>query len=313
MLGRNSNGLVLSAFLLVVLFTGFNALAVKSSESELPAFFGAALRFSIAALLLFLLVVVLHLPLPRGRTLISAVLFGLLASGISRALLYYALEQLPSGIAMVLLGLVPLLTLLFACLHKQEAFHWKSLAGSLVALVGIGAIMRDHIAIHVPLLPVLEVIAAAACFAEGTVIIKGASQSHPITTNAIALTSGSIFLFILSALSKETPRLPTLGATWASLLYLILFGTIATFVLTIYVINHWTASASSYEYVLFPIVAVCIGAWMAHEAVSIDYVIGCALILSGVYIGSMLKLTHVKSLYTGILKRRKAPSQIAEG
>jgi drug/metabolite transporter (DMT)-like permease len=305
---RNSNGMVLTAFLLIVLFTGFNAFAVKSSEAEFPAFFGAALRFSIAAAVLFILMVALHLPLPRGRTLICAILFGLLASGISRALLYTALEQIPSGLAMVLLALVPLLTFLFACLHKQEAFQWKSLAGSLLVVGGIAAIMRDSIATHVPLLPVLEVIAAAACFAEGTVIIKSAPQSHPVTTNAIALTTGSSFLFILSALSKESFKVPTLNSAWAYLLYLILFGTIATFILTVYVINHWTASTSSYQYVLFPIVAVCIGVWMAHESVTIDYIMGCALVLSGVYIGSMFKPAQVKSIYFELLNRRRNPS-----
>jgi drug/metabolite transporter (DMT)-like permease len=303
--GKNSNGMVLSAFLLIIVFTGFNALAVKTSELELAPFFGAAIRFSVAAIVLFILVLALRLPFPRGRSLVGAVIFGLLASGISRALLYQALEQLPSGFAMVLLALVPLLTLIFACLHRQESFHWKSLVGSSLAVLGIGLIMSDHISLHVPLLPVLAVVAAAACFAEGTVIIKGTPDSHPVTTNAVALTVGSIFLFILSALYKETPSLPTSVGTWSSLGYLTIFGTIATFVLTIYVINHWPASTTSYQFVLFPIISIVIGGWMAHEPVSIIYLVGCALVLFGVFIGGVMKTPQQKWISLGILNRRK--------
>jgi drug/metabolite transporter (DMT)-like permease len=308
MQARNSNGLVLTAFLLIVLFTGFNAIAVKVSETGLPLYFGAAFRFSISAVILFILVLAFHLPLPRGRSLMGAVIFGLLGSGISRALLYYALSHLPSGLAMVLLGLVPLLTFLFACLHRQEVFKWRTLAGIFLAISGIGLIMRDEIRTHLPLLPVLAVIVSAACLAEAIVIIKSIPQSHPVTTNAIALSVGSIFLFILSALSREVPRLPTLATTWASLLYLIVFGTIATFVLTIYVLNHWSATTSSYQYVLFPILAICIGAWMGHESVSPTYILGTLFVLLGVYIGGIVNMPHLRLMYLDLLGRFKARS-----
>jgi drug/metabolite transporter (DMT)-like permease len=297
------NRSVLVAFGFVVLFTGINAIAVKSSEAELSPFFGAAIRFGAAAFILSIIVVVLRLPLPRGRSFAGAVFFGVLGSGISRALLYYALEQLQSGLSMILLALVPLLTFLFACMHKQETFRLKSLAGSFLAVGGIGIILGNQINTVVPILPVLAVVGAAACFAEATVIIKTFPQSHPITTNAIALTTGSILLFILSALSRETPTLPTLAATWESLIYLTLFGSVATFVLTVYVINNWTASASSYQFVLFPIITIIMSAWLTHEAVSMALLSGSALVLSGVYIGGIAKGGQFKRLYAGVRSR----------
>jgi drug/metabolite transporter (DMT)-like permease len=296
---------VFVAFGLIVLFTGINALAVKSTEAELPPYFGAGLRFGAAAIILFILVLVLRLPLPRGRSFIGAVFFGILGSGISRALLYYALEKLPSGPAMVLLALVPLLTFLFACMHKLEIFKWKSLAGSFLAVGGIAIIVHGRISTDMTILPALAVVGAAACFAEATVIIKLFPQSHPITTNAVALSTGSIFLFILSALSRETPALPSSITTWESLFYLILIGSVATFILTIYVINHWTASASSYQFVLFPIITIILGAWLAHETMSTGLFFGTSLVLSGVFIGGIAKKGLVKSITTGLSVRKK--------
>ncbi|MFZ2098062.1 MAG: EamA family transporter [Anaerolineales bacterium] len=299
---------VLVAFGLVVLFTGINAIAVKYSEAEIPPFFGAAIRFAVAAIILFALVLVLRLPLPRGRNFVGAMIFGVLGSGISRALLYIALERLQAGLSMVLLALVPLLTFLLACIHKQETFRWKSLAGSFLAVGGIGVIVGGQLSTNLPVLPVLAVVGAAVCFAEATVVIKAFPQSHPITTNAIALSTGSVFLFILSALTRETPTLPSLATTWEALIYLILLGSVATFVLTVYVIKNWTASASSYQFVLFPIITIVLGAWLAHETMSKIVVIGGILVLAGVYIGGIVKTSQFKGIYSGLRSQLRSSS-----
>ena len=297
---------VLLAFIISMFLAGNNAIAVRFSNAELPPFFGAAVRFVIAGFILFMVVLFLRLPLPRGRSLLGAILFGVLGTGINFALMYWALEHLQAGMSMVILALVPLLTFLLACIHKQESFSWKSLAGSLLAVGGIMMIVTGQINAQVPILPVLAVIGAAACFAESTVIIKIFPQSHPITTNAIALSTGSVILFILSFLWGENPVLPTLSVTWGSLIYLIIFGSVITFVLSVYVIKNWTASAASYQFVLFPFVTISMGAWLAHETINTALLLGGALVLLGAYIGGITKTERIKGIYQGIITRLKS-------
>jgi drug/metabolite transporter (DMT)-like permease len=298
---------VLIAFLLTVLFAGNNAIAVRFSNVEIPPFFGAAIRFAIAGLILFMVVLFLRLPLPRGRSLLGAVLFGTLGTGINFALMYWALEYLQAGMSMVILALVPLLTLLFAYLHKQEPFSWKSLVGSLVAAGGIVMVVAGQLNIQISILPVLAVIGAAACFAEASVIIKIFPQSHPITTNAVALSTGSVILFALSGLWREQPVLPTLATTWGSLVYLVIFGSVLTFVLTVYVIKHWTASATAYQFVLFPFITISVGALLANETINPALLFGGVLVLVGVYIGGITKTDKIKNAYRGVISRRKTP------
>jgi len=297
----------LIAFLLTVFLAGNNALAVRFSNVEIPPFFGAAIRFAIAGLILFLIVLFLRLPLPRGRNLLGAVLFGALGTGINYALMYWALESLQAGMSMVILALVPLLTFLFACLHKQEAFSWKSIAGSLLAVGGIVTIIAGQINAQLPILPLLAVVAAAACFAESTVIIKIFPQSHPITTNAIALSMGAVILFVLSLLWREQPVIPTQSVTWISLVYLIIFGSVVTFILTVYVIKNWSASAASYQFVLFPFVTITMGSWLANETINTALLLGGLLVLAGVYIGGIANTRQIKKIYQGILARHKLP------
>ena len=298
---------VLIAFVMAILFAGNNAIAVRFSNVELPPFFGAAMRFSAAALILFLVVFLLRLPLPRGRGFYGAVIFGILGAGLNVALLYWALEHVQPGTAMVVLALVPLLTFLFACAHRQEVFSWKALLGGVLAVIGTGIVFSDQLNANVPLLPLLAVVGAAICFAESTVLIKSYPQTHPITTNAIAFTTGSVLLFVLSALWNETPTLPTLPATWISLLYLIVFGSVATFVLMLYVVKNWTASASSYQFVLIPFVTIPVSAFLVNESISIAFLIGGIFVLAGVYIGGIARTEQLSRLFNGLWLRRKAP------
>jgi drug/metabolite transporter (DMT)-like permease len=159
------------AFVFTILFAGNNAIAEKFSNVELPPFLGATIRFTLASLILFLVVLVLRLQLPIGRSLQGTLIFGTLGTGLNFALLYWALEHIRAGLSMVSLALTPLLTFIFAWVHKQETFRWKALIGALLALLGIGIIARDQLNANGPLLPLLPVVGAAACFAESTIII----------------------------------------------------------------------------------------------------------------------------------------------
>lgn len=58
----------LLAFGSVVLVGGANAVAVRLGNLELPPFWGAGLRFGLAALALWGIVLVRRLPVPSGRS-----------------------------------------------------------------------------------------------------------------------------------------------------------------------------------------------------------------------------------------------------
>jgi drug/metabolite transporter (DMT)-like permease len=299
---KTPDRLTLIAFVLTILFAGNNAIAVKFTYAELPPFSNAALRFAVSALILFIVMAVMRIPFPRGKSLWGAVIFGILSTGVNYALMYWALQYIQAGLSMTILALVPLLTFLAALAHRQEAFRWSALAGALLAVVGIGIISWDQVSVGAPLLPILAVVAAAICFAESSVLIKGFPRTHPITTNAIALLTGSIFLWVFSLLWRETFRLPTLPQTWIALVYLVIFGTVATFVLSLFVLKRWTASASSYLFVLMPIVTISVGALVANESVTVPFLVGGAFVLAGAYVGGIANTEQWRCAFLGFLR-----------
>jgi drug/metabolite transporter (DMT)-like permease len=71
--------------------------------------------------------------------------------------------------------------------------------------------------------------------------------------------------------------------------YLIGPGSVAVFVLVLYVLGRWTASATSYAFLLFPFVAIAIGAALLNEPVQPSFLIGGAIVLAGVYLGAVYR------------------------
>lgn len=254
--------LTLASFIISVLLGGSNAVAVGFSNMELPPFFGAALRFTAASLILFTIVLVMRLPLPKGRALAGTALAGSLAFGISYALVYWSLQYIQAGLFQVLLALARLLTFFFAWAHGLENFRWQTLIGGLVAVAGIAVIFWNQLNANMPIVPMLAVVVAAACVAESTILFKIVPKSHPVTTNAVAMAVGAVILFLASTIWGETALMPKMPSTWIAVGYLILFGSIGVFVLTLFVLGRWTASATSYALVLLPIVTVLLGAWL---------------------------------------------------
>ncbi|CAN5831929.1 hypothetical protein BH23DEI1_BH23DEI1_03280 [soil metagenome] len=78
---RGPDGRTLALFGAAVLLGRSNFLAVRLSNLELPPFWGAGLRFMLAALGFFVLIRILRLPRPSGRTVVRMSVYGLL--GIS--------------------------------------------------------------------------------------------------------------------------------------------------------------------------------------------------------------------------------------
>lgn len=279
--------LTLLAFLLSTLLGGNNSIAVHFSNAELPPFYGAAVRFAVAAALLFLVVLALRLPLPTGRPLTGTLIFGALQFGLSYAFIYWGLLQVPPGLFQVGFSITPLVTFVVAILHRQERFQWRVLLGGLLAMAGIAVVFYDGLTAAIPVAGLLTILFAALCVSESVVLFKTFPHAHPVTTNAVAMATGAVVLMVISMIARETPALPTLPATWIAVLYLIVFGSIGTFVLALYVLSRWTASATSYQLVLMPIVTVLSAAWLADEPLKLSILVGGAFVLAGVYVGAL--------------------------
>jgi drug/metabolite transporter (DMT)-like permease len=276
-------------FFTAIVFGGLNAVMVRFTLLELPPFWGGFIRFLPASLILFFLMAILRLPLPRGRALMGPVLLGVLQMGASFGLLYWGLQVVQPGMVQVLLALTPLLTLIMAIIHRQERFRWRPLIGALLALAGIAVVFGQQMALDVPILPLLAILLAAFFMAEAVVLLKGFPNSHPITTNAIAMLSGAGVFALMVLVWGETPVLPVLLNTWLAQIYLIFIGSCLLFGMFLFVLKRWSASATAYGMVLMPFVTIAASAVLTGERITLIFLLGAGLVLLGVYIGALSK------------------------
>jgi drug/metabolite transporter (DMT)-like permease len=142
---------------------------------------------------------------------------------------------------------------------------------------------------------VLAIIAAAGFMAESGVVAKGLPRAHPIATSAVAMTVGAIMLATISQFTGEEWVIPTQLQTWLAFGYLILFVNLVTFLLYLYILRRWTASGTSYGFVLIPLVTVVVAANLAGEQITLNFVIGGAFVLMGVFFGALLSPKTQKS------------------
>lgn len=286
-----------AAFAAMVLIGGVNFVAVRFSNRELPPFWGAGLRFVVAGLLLFAIASALRLQMPHGGALRGAMAYGALF-GAAYAFAYWGMLQVPAGLAAVIFAIVPLFTFVLALTQGQERFRWRTLGGALLALAGIAVIFGQSAGLAVPVPSLLALIAAAACAAEAGIIAKRFPASHPVTMNAVGMTTGAFILVVISAISAERWALPVQANTWIALAYLIVLGSGVVFVLYLFVLKHWSASGAAYQFVLFPIVATVVARILEGTPVTLPFAAGSTLVLGGVYLGAVARapaiITRVK-------------------
>jgi len=284
-----SDRTTLIAFLAMVVGIAGNVIAVRyiASTGDLDPMWAATSRFVLAALIFTVVARVVHARMPHGRALVGAILYGALTIGAFFAFVYWGLQEAPAGLAGVLLATGPLLTYLFALAHGQERFRWDSIAGAAAVVLGTAVIFSVGLGGKASIPHLLAVLAASACAAEGAVIVKGFPDVHPAARNAIGMAVGAVMLLILMPLFGESFSVPTATSTWVAQAYLVTFGTIGVFGLYLFVLSRWTASATSYEFVLAPVVGIALAAWLLDEAVTPGFAVGSIIVLVGVYLGAL--------------------------
>ncbi len=279
---------VLLAFLLFIVVGGGASVAIRMTYAEMAPFWLGAARFSTAAVILWGIVLFRRVPLPRGSALLGAILFGSLTVGLAFLLIGWGLVKTPASRAQILMATVPLVTVFLSSLHGIEAITRRGIVGAVVAVGGIAFTAGGTSAADLSWSHIAAILLAAVFIAEGGVIIKSFPPNPPIMTNAIGMTVGGVILAVASLASGERWTIPTQVTTWLAFLYLVFFVTIVAFLLYMFVLRNWSASGTSYGFVLVPLVTIVVASTLAGEEITSGFLMGAALVLSGALVGALL-------------------------
>lgn len=278
---------MLGAFAVTVVLGAGNFIGVGFSNRELDPFWGAAVRFGLAAVIFTVAAWGLRLRRPRGCDLGMTVIYGALGTGVFFALMYWARLQVSAGAATVVMAVVPLATVVLAAAQGLERWRLRGLAGALLACAGIAWLAVGPQGAHLPIGALLAMLGAAAAVAQSVIVGKRLSGNHPVMTNAVGMTVGALMLFALSAAVGETWALPRQRETIWALGYLVVLGTVGLFLLLLLVVRRWTASATSYAFVLFPVVTMILDWSLFDEPLTARMLVGGLVVMAGVWFGAL--------------------------
>jgi drug/metabolite transporter (DMT)-like permease len=281
------DSITLAVFVGAVVIGGANFVAVKLTVEELAPLYGAATRFALAGLLFFAILAITRTPLPHGAALVGAAAYGALGFGGAYALMYVALVELSVGVMSVLMASVPVFTLVLAALQRMERFTARGLAGGALAVAGIAVLSARSLGGDVPFRYLLAALVAPVVVAASTIVAKRFPRTDPVATNAVGMLVGAALLAVASIAASESWMMPQQGATWAAAVWLVVAGSVGLFWCFLFVIQRWTASASTYALPLMPVVAVALAAALMDEGLGPEEAIGGALVIAGAYVGAL--------------------------
>ena len=271
-------------FVACALIWGSTFLAIRLGNEATPPVWAATIRLTLASVLLFGIAAIFRMPIPRGRALRGAALWGLFNLGVNLSLLYIGEQTVPSGISAVLFATVPLTTALLAAAFGVEPLVLGKLVAALIAIGGVAVIFAGELGVSVPFTGLLTVFCAASAAALANVLLKREPKQQVIPLNAVGTAVGAVVCLVASFALGEPHAIPTTSAAWLPILYLTVAGSLGAFVLFTWLVTHWSVSNASLLGVTVPIIAVVLGGLVKGEQPAPLTYLGAAIVISAILI-----------------------------
>jgi drug/metabolite transporter (DMT)-like permease len=290
--GHRATWKTLLAFGIIYFVWGSTFLAIRVGVREVPPLILAAMRFFVAGIVLYGWMIARGERSPSWREWRSATLLGLVIFVLDYGLLFWAEQRVPSGIAAVMLALIPA----FMALSEIIFLRTQTLTVRLVValLIGIGgvAVLMSR-SLNLGGAPIDKRGAAALIFASMSWSVASAltrkltlPKSKVMSSGAQMLAGGVLLAVTAAALGEFRNFHPwsVSREVWFALLYLIVAGSIVGFTAYVWLIHHESPTkVGTYAYVN-PIVAVLVGYFFGGEALSLRTIVGTLFVLISVVV-----------------------------
>ena len=283
-------------WLLLCAIWGSTWLFIKIGLRDLPPVSFAGIRFVIASLILFSIVVVRRRPIPRSPrdwALIAAT--GVLAFAFNYGLLFWGEQHVSSGLAALLQTTIPAFGLVFAHLHlPAERMTLVKVCGVALGVAGVGVIFSNQLSVEGPLAlwGSAAIVLGALAVAYANVLIKArGGHLDPAMLAAGQMFFGLIPLLLIGISLEGNP----LAFHWTpmalvSLFYLVLVGSVVAFLLFYWLVIHMDVTKTMLIALVTPLIAVLLGMLVLDEKLTWRTLMGGALIMLGIGIIVLRKI-----------------------
>ena len=281
-----------AALLLVSVLFGVNYLASKHVLAAVPPEAWAFYRIALATLLLAPIVALLRRPWPALRRWPALLVAAFLGVAANQVMFAEGIRRTTPAHAAIINTTIPVLTLCFAVLARQERFRLRKVVAIVVAMTGVLVLLRvDHwgsgASVEDTLAGDLLTLGNAASFSLFLVWMRAVARDlDAMTATVCCFAAGTVMVWMYghASLSEETLQAALAPDVWPVALFVVVGATVVT-----YLLNNWALRAvdssmvALYIYVQ-PVVATTLSIALGLDAPETRFWVASALVCAGLFI-----------------------------
>jgi drug/metabolite transporter (DMT)-like permease len=267
---------------------GSTWLFIKLGLESLPPITFAGIRFVIAFAILFSIIGIRGIQLPRARAdWILLAVTGILSFALNYGLIFWGEQYISSGLAALLQATIPAFGLVFAHFHLPgERLSWARIGGVILGVCGVAVVFSNQLAVsgRQALAGCVAVILSSIFVAYSNVLVK----AHGKNLNPAIMAAGQMFFGLLLLLAVGIPlegnpfRFNWTPMAVIALLYLAVVGSVIAFLLYYWLVLNMDVTNSMLIALVTPVVAVLLGMLVLNEEFGWRTLAGGAMIMLGI-------------------------------
>ena len=261
---KKAIGLPFIALCWISFFWGTTWIASKEGVKHMPAMQLVVLRQFFGGIIYLTYFLIKRAPWPTQRQWRNILVLSILNFMLSNGLSTWGVKYISSGLGAIIGSIFPLWIVIIS-FFRGEKVSWKAVLGLIICFFGICVIFYDYL--HDFLNPefrfgiILSVIATFTWALSSIYIRENRTNFNPY--------------FSLS----EIP-----AVSWWSIAYLVVFGSVLTFIAFIYALEHLPKEVSSLYAYINPMVALFFGYILFNEPLTVSIAIGGFVTLTGLFL-----------------------------
>ncbi len=281
-------------FSATILMWGSFPVAAKFGVEHAPPLLLSTVRFLLAFVLMACLAFFqrkrLRLPWRQHR---QVLILSILMVGIPGSIFFSAVPYAPVGVLTVMWSTTPLFTALFTMRESGEVHGWRLPVSLGVGLLGVLIVLLGRLPFlpgttlfasgGVALVSELAVLGSSAVYGLGIRAAKHSSPEMPVVVlTTWQLFYSGLFMLLMSQIFEHGQGLPLDPVTLGALLYLVIFCSCITFLLTFWLIRRLGAIRTAYADFISPGVTLILSYFLLGEDLSPAKIAGLVLVILGV-------------------------------
>lgn len=286
---RRVGGRVIAAFAALYVIWGSTYLFIRIAVETMPPLLMAGVRFLVAGA--FLMAITARMggasadPIGRRQWRATAITGALLLVGGNGGV-SYGEQFVPSGVVALLVATVPLFIALLGAVFLGKRLPKVAVAGIVAGLIGTAVLLRPGAIGAVDPRHMLLVLVSPLAWSIGSLYAtRGPLPKRPLVATGMEMLCGGALLIVAGLATGEAAAVHVgkiSVASWLSLLYLVVFGSLVAFSAYVWLLNKVpTTAVATYAYVN-PLVAVLLGWAVLGERITGQTLLAGALIIVAV-------------------------------